>query len=187
MNTPPIVLKFEEQLLAISPVLSDEMQHLISQLQLGFRSFADEINTLEEGWTDVAFNSANYSANGTGAFTLSATARPYVYRYKVLGKTMWFNFTISVVIAGALTSEIRVKIPGSLTPTGFAGLSGTNENMQRTAGLYSDSSGLAGVAGALVNVGGRYISMQRWDGAAGAVFTNLSTTVVGAMVQIPLV
>lgn len=187
MRVPQVVLRFPEQLSLISSVLADELQQLVSAIQIGFSSLTGEINSIESGWTDVGFISANYAPNTAGLLSIAIADRPYVFRYKVIGATLFLHCTATLTINNATTTEVRFRIPAGFQPMGLKNLTGTSANMERTACVFSDSTGIAGVAMAAINVTGRYISVQRSDGALGAAFTNGSSTIIGFMVQVPLV
>lgn len=67
---------------------------------------------LDTAWTTWAFDAADYTANG-GTFVAINDAT-YVNRYKVAGKTMFWQFHITGTTALA-PSEIIIEFPNSYT------------------------------------------------------------------------
>lgn len=183
MTVTPIVLRFADQLMSVSAVLVSELQQLVASIQVMIASLVAEIKSIEAGWVDLPYAPTNYSPNSAGLIT-TTNAAPNVFRYKLIGKTLLLNCSVKVTIGNASTTEIRFRIPTG--PQRVTGLPGVGDDTQMTAGVYSDSSGVAGVVMVAINTIGAFISVQRYDGAPSAVFVNGRTYSLGFMVQIPL-
>lgn len=186
MKIIPVSLRFTDQLTSLSAVLVDELQQLVTSIQAMLGSLVNEILLMESAWIDVTFSSTNYTTNDTGLISVANTA-PYVHRYKAIGKTLLLTCSAKVTIGNGTTSEVRFKIPRVGSAKNVLGLGGVGDNVQKTAAVYSDSAGVSGVALAAINTVGGYVSVQRFDGAPGAVFVNGRDVTIGFMVQIPLV
>jgi len=136
-------------------------------------------------WIDIAFNGANFTTNSTGSITPAAGGHPYVYRYRLRGKTMTLQCAAKVAINNGSTNEIRFALPAGVTPRAYDPLSGSDENQASQAAIFNDGTN-AGAAAAFINNAGKYISVQRWDGTAAGNYLNGSNTFVRFTIDIPL-
>lgn len=186
MRIIPVSLRFADQLMSLSSTLVDELQQLVASLQAMLSSLVGAVLAIEATWTDLVYSSTNYTTNNTGLISVT-NAPANVYRYKLIGKTMLLTCSVKVTIGNGTTSEIRFRIPTTGTIKAIIGAGGVGDNVQMTAGVYMDSAGVSGVVMAAINTIGKYITVQRYDGAPGAVFVNGRDVTVGFMVQIPLV
>lgn len=144
----------------------------------------NELDTLGNGWTDVAFNSAYFSCNALGSITPNQV-NPYAMLFRVITSTMWLNTTFTLTVNNAFTSEIRVKIPPGYPLRTLGSVGADIDNRQRTTGLWN-SAGASGVTLVSVNVTGGYLSIERWDGVPVALFPNATQCVFSVMITIPL-
>lgn len=66
-------------------------------------------------WTDVAFNSGNFTASGSMTWTVQS-ADQVTYEYMLIGHTMWVSVYLdSTTIGGTVSNQLFVKIPNSAT------------------------------------------------------------------------
>lgn len=186
MKATPIALRFASSLLSVSAALVDELQQLVSSIRIAFADIITEIGLIEGAWADLPYAATNYTVNAGGLITVS-NAAPNVFRYKLIGKTLFLNCAVTVVIGNTATAEIRFRFAAMGTAKPVTGLSGVGDLVQGAAGIYSDSAGIAGVVAVVINTAGDYVAVQRFDGAPGAVFVNGRTVMIRFMVQIPLV
>lgn len=144
----------------------------------------NELDTLGNGWTDIAFNASYFTCNPLGAITPNQV-NPYAMRFRVITSTMWVNTTFTVTVNNAFTSEIRVRIPPGYPLLRLGSVGADIDNRQRQTGLWNSAS-VAGVTLVSVNVSGGYMSFERWDGAPVALFPDATQCVFSVMMTIPL-
>jgi hypothetical protein len=80
-------------------------------------------------WTDVAFDAANFTANGTMTWTV-ASGDQNTYSYMLIGNTMFLSFKFSTTtVAGVPNTTLRLAIPGGfVVATGYTTSGGLDYN-----------------------------------------------------------
>ncbi len=82
-------------------------------------SLQDEVTAigtdLLAAWTDVTFNSGNFTGNNSMTWTLTAPDQEY-YKYKKVGKTVIVAFKLATTtVGGTPSTALRIALP--FTPT----------------------------------------------------------------------
>lgn len=126
-------------------------------------------STAMGAWTPVAHNAANFTANGA-TWTVSSTDQ-LRFAYALVGTTMIVLFEVIDTDVSAVTTELRIAIPGGFTSAGRA----RNTIVVRNAGGSTHTNGQAHVT-----AGAAFIVCQdlsaNWGIAAG------NTSVIGTLI-----
>lgn len=133
------------------------------------------LDTLSDVWITVPFVASTFSCNAGGSIT-PLNVQPFALAYKVIGSTFWYSAAVTITVNNGATTELRVSLPSGFVPMVLPSVGVVQENRLGTAALWS-SGGTAGAAGVFVNIKGRYVSVQRYDGSLAAAFPAAQCTI----------
>lgn len=70
------------------------------------------------GWTAITFDAANFTGNSGGLWTV-ASGDVNINRYRMVGKTLHWQFSVSTTTVETANTQLRVAIPGGFFFTSF--------------------------------------------------------------------
>lgn len=112
-------------------------------------------------WTSVAFNAANFTANGTMTWTVDSGDQT-TFAYMLIGKTLFVDAYLDTTsVGGVLNSLLKVAIPGGFTAA---------KTMQGLALGFDNGVGTPTYN--RVNAGGTVIEIGRSDGGNWSAAAN---------------
>jgi hypothetical protein len=81
------------------------LKRISMETKAGNTAFAGE-------WTDVPYNTANYSGSGSLVWTPTSSADQISYAYEITGQKMTLIFEVQGILTGADSSDLRLAVPG---------------------------------------------------------------------------
>jgi hypothetical protein len=113
-------------------------------------------------WAQVPYSAANFTAIGTGSWTVDSGDQ-LAFNYYKDGRKVTVNVTLDTTTVTGSVSGLKIAIPASIAPAAGVQLIGL---------LYDNSGSIGTPARAYVLAGGLYIGVDRLDGALLTPSTN---------------
>jgi hypothetical protein len=141
--------------------------------EIAYRSIAEKVNQILNNfgqWVQPAFAAANFSANGSMTWTVSAVT---TYSYTLVGRTMTFSFEVSGTVGGTPSTLLQIAIPDGYVASQAMATPVTIVN----GGAASISQATVAANGTVLQVGANPAASSNWTAGTTSIQGQISLQV----------
>lgn len=133
--------------------------------EIAYRSIAEKVNQILNNfgqWVQPTFAVANFSANGSMTWTVSAAT---TYSYTLVGRTMTFSFEVAGTVGGTPNTLLQIAIPDGYVASQAMAAPVTIVN----GGATSISQATVAANGTVLQVGANPAASSNWTAGTASV------------------